>query len=73
MILWRLISNCVDIVTKFTGEQCTTINQLQDIRPEGETMVVRVVARVARVFVNCLQVTCKQLTKTLGSKRPAVD
>ena len=72
MLLWRLILNCVDIVTKFTGEQYTTINQQQGIQPEGETMVVRV-ARVARVFVNCLQVTCKQLTKTLGSKRPAVD
>ena len=47
----------------FTVEQYTTINQSTagcfDLR----------------VFVNCLQAstTCKQLTKTLGSKRPAVD
>ena len=50
-------------VAKFTYEQYATINQTNTGRFDP------------RVFVNCLQVsskqTCKQLTKTLGSKRPA--
>ena len=54
--------SCIDIVAKFSDEQYTTINQSTAGRFDP------------RVFVNCLQVTaCKQLTKTLGLKRPAVD
>ena len=48
---------CVDTVAKFTDEQYTPINQ----STAG--------CFDPRVFVN----TCKQLTKTLGSKRPALD
>ena len=60
-------------LAKFTDEQYTTINQSTAGRFDP------------RVFVNCLQVflrctqsrtilyTCKQLTKTLGSKCPAVN
>ena len=49
-------------IAKFTDEQYATINQSTAGRFDP------------RVFVNCLQVsTCKQLTKTLGPKRPAVD
>ena len=51
-------------IAKFTDEQYTTINQSTAGRFDP------------RVFVNCLQVSkqlTKQLTKTLGSKRPAVD
>ena len=44
--------SCVDIVAKFTDEQYTTINQSTAGRFDP------------RVFVNCLQVTCKQLTFT---------
>ena len=53
----RSNTNCSEI----TDEQYTTINQSTAGRFDP------------RVFVNCLQVTCKQLTKTLGSKHPAVD
>ena len=50
------------IIAKFTDEQCATINQSTAGRFDP------------RIFVNCLQVsTCKQLTKTLGSKCLAVD
>ena len=50
------------IIAKFTDEQYATINQSTAGRFDP------------RVFVNCLQVSsCKQLTKTLGSKRPALD
>ena len=48
-------------LAKFTDEQYTTINQSTAERFD------------LMVFVNCLQVTCKQLTKTLRLKRPAVD
>ena len=49
-------------VAKFTDEQYATINQSTTGRFD------------LRVFVNCLQLlTCKQLTKTLRSKRPVVD
>ena len=45
-----------DMVAKFTDEQYATINQSTAGRFDP------------RVFVNCLQLlTCKQLTKTLGS------
>ena len=54
---------------KFAHDHYTTVNQSTAGRFD------------LRVFVNCLQVhskhavvtSCKQLTKTLGSKRPAVD
>ena len=53
--------SCVDIVAKFTDEQYTNINQSTAgcFNP--------------RVFVNYLQVTCKQLTKIFGSKHLAID
>ena len=50
---------CMYIVN-FTDEQYTTINQSTAGRFNP------------RVFVNCLH-TRKQLTKTLGSKHPAID
>ena len=49
--------NCIDTVAKFTDEQYTTINQSTGWSTEGL----------------CQLLTSKQLTKTLGSKRPAVD
>ena len=49
------------LIAKFTDEKYATINQSTAGRFDP------------RVFVNCLQVTFKQLTKTLGSKRPAVN
>ena len=46
-------------IAKFTNEQYATIKQsMQDISTRGSLSTAY---------------TCKQLTKTLGSKRPAVD
>ena len=53
--------SCGDIVVKFTDEQYTTINQ----STAGHIDL--------RVYVNCLLLTYKQLTKTLGLKHSAVD
>ena len=47
-------------LAEFTDEQYTTTNQSRAGRFNP------------KVFVNCLQ-ACKQLTKTLGLKRPALD
>ena len=51
--------SCDNIVTTFTDEQYTTINQSTTGR------------FTRRVFVNCLQVEGK-LTKTLGLKRSGI-
>ena len=72
------------IIAKFTDEQYATINQSTAGRFDPRVFVNCLQVSTCnqsttgrfdpRVFVNCLQVsTCKQLTKTLGSKRPAVD
>ena len=66
---WMIMSWVTSFGAKVADDHCTSVNQSTAGRID------------LRVFVNCLQVrgkhavvtSCKQLTKTLGSKRPAVD
>ena len=67
--------SCVDIVATFTDEQYTTINQ-STAGHFDPRVFVNSSLQLSRLAHSCQQlfaVSCKQLTKTLGSKRPAVD